>query len=103
MKKQLNGNYSYSRIIRQIRDRNQVPELFDKPQREIIGRTLRYTGFIAGLPARITFTENLKYYVSAQKPEHLDRVYNALIDKLIGVHPDANGSGSLAEMLGINK
>ena len=101
MKDLLKGNYPYSRVIRQIKDKKQIPLLFDQPQKEIGGVTPRYIGFIAGLPAKIVYTDDCIYYVSTKKPEHLSKVYNALIDRLLGVHPKV--PRSLAEIVGIKQ
>jgi len=100
MKKQI----SCSRPIRSITDKNQVPGLFDEQPRELLGRGFKYFGNIIGLPATVSYSEDCKYYVTVEIPEHLDRVYNAIINKLLGVEPKVSStSRSLAEILGVKQ
>jgi len=79
----LNDPYSHFRLITRATTRNNLSGLFDKPPIEKSGATThRYTGSIADLPARITFIDDSRYYVSTQRPEHLPIVYGTLLDRL---------------------
>jgi len=100
MSKSKKSDYANEREIRIIKRMDTIPGVFDSPaeERKEQGKTFEYKGEILGIPARIKFTEDLKYYVGTPTKESLKKVYNELINRLIG--SDQIRERSLAEIIG---
>ena len=89
--------YEFKRPIRIIRDKNQIPPVFDETPEFFDSRAFSYKGKIEGIQANIRYTEDCEYFVSTPRKEDLPIVHRIILNRLLGNH---NGhERSLADII----
>jgi len=94
MEERVDKKFPYFKIVRRITDDKQVRRLFDEPPVVSSGKPIKYNGMIGGHIARLTTKSDHYFYVFVEREEDLQKVYNTLLDRLIGKSPtESRGLG----------